>query len=72
MAEVYALAVKIAAAAPLGVELAKDCINMGTNVDIESGLKHEAHAFAILCGTEDKNEAMAAFLEKRAATFRGR
>ena len=72
MAEAYALAAKIAAAAPLGVELAKDCINVGTNVDIESGLKHEAHAFAILCGTEDKNEGMGAFLEKRPALFRGR
>jgi enoyl-CoA hydratase len=72
MGEVYALASKIAAAAPLGVELAKDCVNMSTNVDIESGLKHEARAFATLCGTEDKNEAMTAFFEKRPAVFRGR
>jgi enoyl-CoA hydratase len=72
MNEVYALASKIARVAPLAVQLAKDCINVSTNVDIESGLRHEAHAFAILCGTEDKNEGMGAFLEKRPAVFRGR
>ena len=34
--------------------------------------KHEACAFAALCGTEDKNETMAAFFEKRPVVFRGR
>ena len=72
MTETHGLASRIAAAAPLGVEFAKDCINVGANVDIESGLKHEARAFAALCGTEDKNEAMSAFFEKRPARFLGR
>ena len=72
MTEVYGLALKIASASPLGIEFAKTCINMSTNVDIESGFRHEALAFAALCGTGDKNEAMAAFFEKRPAIFRGK
>jgi enoyl-CoA hydratase len=39
---------------------------MGMQTDIHTGSAFEAEAFGVTCGTEDKNEGMGAFLEKRA------
>ena len=39
---------------------------------LEQGLARERELFASLCGTEDMREGLAAFLEKRSPTFRGR
>jgi enoyl-CoA hydratase len=36
------------------------------------GLYLEAVLFAVTCATEDKKEGTAAFLEKRAAQFKGK
>jgi enoyl-CoA hydratase len=72
MAEVWELAKMMAAAGPIAVAFAKDCVNRSLTLDIDSGLEYETQAFALCCGTEDKNEAMAAFLEKRKTVFRGR
>ena len=44
----------------------KRCIRMGMRTDIHTGSAFEAEAFGVTCGTEDKNEGMGAFLEKRA------
>ena len=44
----------------------KRCIRMGMQTDIHTGSAFEAEAFGVTCGTEDKNEGMGAFLEKRA------
>ena len=38
---------------------------MGMQTDIHTGSAFEAEAFGVTCGTEDKNEGMGAFLEKR-------
>ena len=43
----------------------KRCIRMGMQTDISTGAAFEAEAFGVTCGTEDKNEGMGAFLEKR-------
>ncbi len=71
MEAVEGLASSILAAGPIGVGLAKACINKSTSLDIESGLDFEAEAFGICFGTEDQKEGMAAFLEKRKAAYRG-
>jgi enoyl-CoA hydratase len=34
--------------------------------DIQTGCAFESEAFGVTCGTEDKDEGMSAFLEKRA------
>ena len=44
---------------------AKRCIRMGMQADIHTAAAFEAEAFGVTCGTEDKNEGMGAFLEKR-------
>ena len=65
MTSALTLANSIAANAPLAVRESKRCIRMGMQTDIHTGSAFEAEAFGVTCGTEDKNEGMSAFLEKR-------
>ena len=60
------MAEMIAAQAQVAVRESKRCIRMGMQTDISTGSAFEAEAFGVCCGTEDKNEGMGAFLEKRA------
>ena len=60
------LAQMICANAQIAVRESKRCIRMGMQTDIATGSAFEAEAFGVCCGTEDKNEGMGAFLEKRA------
>ena len=55
----------ICANAQIAVCESKRCIRMGMQTDIHTGSAFEAEAFGVTCGTEDKNEGMGAFLEKR-------
>jgi enoyl-CoA hydratase/carnithine racemase len=38
---------------------------------LEQGLAHESYLHALACGTDDKKEGIAAFLEKRDPKFTG-
>ena len=60
------LANAICANAQIAVCESKRCIRMGMQTDIATGSAFEAEAFGVTCGTQDKNEGMGAFLEKRA------
>ena len=60
------LANAICANAQIAVRESKRCIRMGMQTDIHTGAAFEAEAFGVCCGTEDKDEGMGAFLEKRA------
>lgn len=57
---------------PLAVKLAKIAVNMGTEINIESGLMIEKLSQAILLESEDKQEGTRAFREKRKPNFIGR
>lgn len=63
------LAETIASQAPLSIRRAKQAIDEGLEVSLEEGLHIEAVAFGDLCDTEDKNEGVAAFFEKRQPNF---
>lgn len=63
------IAQTIAKRAPLGVRQAKKAINEGLETTLEEGLHIEALAFGELCETEDKNEGVKAFFEKREPQF---
>ncbi len=65
------LAGKMLAAGPVGIGLAKSCINKSLYLDTDSGLDVEAKAFGLCFGTADQKEGMKAFLEKRKPTYRG-
>ena len=44
---------------------AKRCIEFGMQCDITTGVAYEVDAGALVFSTEDKTEAMTAFMEKR-------
>jgi hypothetical protein len=67
-----AIATKIIANAPLAVQYAMEAVNKGMEMTLAEGLFLEASLFGVCCATEDKKEGTAAFLEKRAAAFKGR
>ncbi|MGE4540672.1 MAG: short-chain-enoyl-CoA hydratase [Bacteroidales bacterium] len=55
----------IAAQAQIAVRISKQCIRKGMQTDINTAASYEALAFAVCFDTEDKDEGMEAFLEKR-------
>src|SRR5690242_2696619 len=67
-----AIAAKIVANAPLAVQYCLEAVNKGMDVPLAEGLYLEAVLFAVSCSTEDKKEGTTAFLEKRAAQFKGK
>jgi enoyl-CoA hydratase/carnithine racemase len=67
-----AIAAKIIANAPLAVEYTLQAVNEGVEMPLAEGLECEAELFGKSCGTDDKKEGTAAFLEKRKAEFKGR
>ncbi len=71
MNETRQLAEKLVVKPPLALKMAKEVVDTGMNLDLESALKLEAHVLAYLMVTSDKNEGMGAFLEKRKANFKG-
>ena len=66
MPKAMEMAKAICANAQIAVWESKRCIRMGMQTDIYTGSAFEAEAFGVCCGTEDKDEGMGAFLEKRA------
>jgi enoyl-CoA hydratase len=67
-----AIAAKIIANAPLAIQYAMEAVNHGLDLPLAEGLYLEATLFGVVCATEDKNEGTKAFLEKRAAQFKGK
>jgi enoyl-CoA hydratase len=66
------LASLIAAMPPLAVAAAIEAVGQGADLPLDEALTLEATIFGRLCGTEDKHEGTAAFLEKRKAVWAGR
>ena len=66
------VAASIAAKAPLAVQMVKQAVNQGQDLPQADGLDLEARMFAKVFETEDKNEGVSAFIEKRKADFKGK
>ena len=60
---------KIMKKAPIAIASAKDAINRGLSMDLDSGLSYEAQVFGTCFATLDQKEGMKAFLEKRKPVF---
>src|ERR1700752_1238735 len=67
-----AIAQKIIANAPLAIQYAMEAVNHGLDMTLAEGLYLEATLFGVCCATQDKTEGTTAFLEKRAAAFKGK
>ncbi len=67
-----AVARDIASRPPLAVLQAKQALRLADEMPLSAALEFERKAFVLLAGTEDRNEGLAAFLEKRAPRFKGR
>lgn len=70
MEEAKKLAKKISSKAPLAVRLSKNQITRGMQADIDTAMLIEADMFGLCFATEDQQEGMAAFIEKRKADFK--
>lgn len=57
---------------PLAMHLAMQAVHHGMEVGQEEGMVLESALMTIACASEDKNEGVKAFLEKRKPDFKGR
>ena len=69
--EAKKLARTIAEKAPIAARLATEAVDMAWNSTLDAGLEFERRSFYLLFATEDKNEGVDAFVNKRKATFKG-
>ena len=72
VAAARAMATAILAMGPLAVALCLAQVDRQGDVPLDQAMTQEAEAFGRACGSADKAEGTAAFLEKRAAVFHGR
>ena len=68
----YNYARKIAAFSPIALQSAKHGCRMALSIPLEAGIAYERDLQTIAFYTEDKNEGINAFLEKRDPIFKGK
>ncbi len=66
-----ALARTIASRSPIALQAAKETVLAARRMPLDEGLKFERAWFGLLFATDDKDEGVEAFLEKREPEFRG-
>jgi enoyl-CoA hydratase len=66
------LAQRIAAKSPLTLRIAKEVVRASERLPLEDGIAYERDLFCLAFSTEDKEEGVKAFLEKRPAEWKGR
>src|SRR6266571_2803641 len=66
------IASRIAEKSPIALSLAKEAVKIASRSNLDEGLRREVDLFALCFSTEDKDEGVNAFLEKRKPVFKGR
>src|SRR5687767_9029791 len=66
------IANRIAEKSPVALRLAKAAVKLASRSNLDEGLRREVDLFALCFSSEDKDEGVAAFLEKRKPVFKGK
>lgn len=66
------MANKIADKSPVALRMAKEAIKIASRSNLDEGLRREVDLFAMCFTSEDKEEGVKAFLEKRKPVFKGK
>jgi enoyl-CoA hydratase len=66
------LAQKIAEKSPASLQAAKESVRAAWQMPLDAGLRFEKQWFGLLFSTEDMQDGVAAFLEKRKPEFKGK
>ena len=65
-------ALDLAAKAPVALKVAKTLIDKGAEIGLDSALALEREGFGVVASTEDLQEGVKAFTEKRKPLFKGK
>src|SRR5215213_3049495 len=71
-AKTMEIANRIADKSPVALQLAKEAVKLASRSTLDEGLRREVDLFALCFSTEDKDEGVSAFLEKRKPAFKGK
>ncbi|HEY3102460.1 MAG TPA: enoyl-CoA hydratase-related protein [Pyrinomonadaceae bacterium] len=63
---------RIAEKSPIALRLAKEAVKLASRSNLDEGLRREVDLFALCFSSEDKDEGVNAFLEKRKPEFKGK
>lgn len=66
------LANRIAEKSPVALRMAKEAVKLASRSNLDEGLRREVDLFALCFSSEDKDEGVSAFLEKRKPDFKGK
>jgi enoyl-CoA hydratase len=63
---------RIAEKSPVALRMAKEAVKLASRSNLDEGLRREVDLFALCFSSEDKDEGVKAFLEKRKPAFKGK
>src|SRR5437763_8295821 len=71
-AKTMEIANRIAGKSAIALSLAKEAVKLASRSNLDEGLRREVDLFALCFSTEDKNEGVSAYLDKRKPEFKGK
>ena len=70
-AKTFEMANRIAEKSPVALRMAKEAVKTAARANLDEGLRREIDLFALTFSSQDKDEGVRAFLEKRKPDFKG-
>ncbi len=71
-AKTMEMANRISEKSPIALRMAKEAVRVAARSNLDEGLRREVDLFALCFSSEDKDEGVKAFLEKRKPAFKGK
>ncbi|MBA3767724.1 MAG: enoyl-CoA hydratase/isomerase family protein, partial [Acidobacteria bacterium] len=71
-AKTMEMANRISEKSPIALRMAKEAVRVASRSNLDEGLRREVDLFALCFSSEDKDEGVKAFLEKRKPAFKGK